>query len=106
MEIEGQSYRSKTVANKSPGKKVSASKLKGKLKVKAPVSMTRGSTSMLDEKDEYVFDELDSSDPDASDDEKGLKYEKFTKDQLSKSYEFKLGFEFNSLEDFKDAIVE
>lgn len=68
VEIEGQSFRLKTVANKSPGKKGGSNKLKGKLKVKVPVCMTRGSTSVLDPEDEYVSDELGSSDPNASDD--------------------------------------
>jgi hypothetical protein len=104
--IGGQSFRLKTVANKSPGKKCGADMLKGKLKVKVLVSMARGSTSVLDPEDEYVSDELGSSDPDASDDEKGPKYVKYRKEQLGKSYEFKLGMEFNSLDDFKDAIRE
>lgn len=52
VEIGGQSFRLKTVANKSPGKKGGADKLKGKMKVKVPVSMPRGSTSVLDPEDE------------------------------------------------------
>jgi len=53
-----------------------------------------------------VSDEWGSSDPDASNYEKGSKYVKYRKEQLGKSYEFRLGMEFNSLDDFKDAIVE
>lgn len=51
-------------------------------------------------------DELGSSDPDASEDEKLLKYKKFMKEHLGKDCEFKLGMEFDSLSDFKDVIIE
>ncbi|KAI5398781.1 hypothetical protein KIW84_064240 [Lathyrus oleraceus] len=59
------------------------------------------------EDDEYVSDELDNSDPDESDDEKGEgpKFEKFRKKKLNKDYQFKWGMEFNSLTDFRDAIL-
>ncbi|KAK2427486.1 hypothetical protein QL285_026061 [Trifolium repens] len=56
------------------------------------------------EDDEYESEELGSSDPDASDEERGVRYEKFRKDQMSKKYKFKFGMEFNSLQDFRDAI--
>ncbi|XP_058783754.1 uncharacterized protein LOC131658483 [Vicia villosa] len=56
--------------------------------------------------DDYVSDELGSSDPDDSDKETGPKYEKFRKEQLTKDYEFKLGMEFNALVEFKNAIRE
>lgn len=91
VEVNGKSYRVKTLANKSP------TKGKGKLKLKVPAAARSGSTSQFDKEDEYVSDELDSSDPDASGDEKNPKYEKFRKDQLSKAYQFKLGMEFNPL---------
>ncbi|MCI21938.1 hypothetical protein A2U01_0043109, partial [Trifolium medium] len=37
--------------------------------------------------DEYISDDLGSSDPDDSDKESGPKYEKFRKEQLNKDYE-------------------
>jgi len=55
---------------------------------------------------EYFSEELDNSDPDASDGENGIKFEKFRKEKLNAQYEFKLGMEFNSLGEFKDAIRE
>lgn len=61
---------------------------------------------MDDGEDQYVSDELGSSYPDAFEDEKLPKYEKLKKEKLEKDYEFKLGMEFNSLTDFKDAIIE
>jgi len=57
-----------------------------------------------DEAEEYHTDELDSSDPDNSDHESGPKYPKFRKEQLNADYEFKLGMEFSSMKEFKDAI--
>jgi hypothetical protein len=56
------------------------------------------------EDDEYESEELGSSDPDASDEERGVRYEKFRKDQTGKKYKFKFGMEFNSLPEFRDAI--
>lgn len=109
VEVNGKSYRVKTLANKSPSKgkgKKSQTKGKGKLKLKVPAAARSGSTSQFDKEDEYVSDELDSSDPDASGDEKNPKYEKFRQDQLSKAYQFKLGMEFNSLQEFKDTMRE
>jgi hypothetical protein len=48
---------------------------------------------------------LGSSDPDDSDDDT-IKYEQFSKEQLNKDFKFKLGMEFNSLVEFKEAIIE
>jgi len=46
----------------------------------------------MDDKDkDFLSEELDSSDPDESDHEKGPEYEKFIKEQLNKKFEFKLG---------------
>jgi hypothetical protein len=56
------------------------------------------------EDDEYESEELGSSDPDASDEERGVRYEKFRNEQMGKKYKFKFGMEFNSLQDFIDAI--
>lgn len=60
------------------------------------------------EDDEYVSDELDNLGPNESDEEKGKgqKFEKFTKEQLNKVYQFKHGMGFKSLDDFRDAIRE
>jgi hypothetical protein len=44
-----------------------------------------GSESKFED-DEYESEELGSSDPDASDEERGVRYEKFRKDQMSKKY--------------------
>ncbi|KAK2456280.1 hypothetical protein QL285_003659 [Trifolium repens] len=62
-----------------------------------------GSESKFED-DEYESEELGSSDPDASDEERGVRYEKFRKDQMGKKYKFKFGMEFSSLQDFRDAI--
>jgi hypothetical protein len=58
----------------------------------------------LDE--EYFSEELENSDTDESEQERGPRYEKFRKEQLNKNFEFMLGMEFNSLKEFKDAIIE
>ncbi|XP_058742255.1 uncharacterized protein LOC131614714 [Vicia villosa] len=58
--------------------------------------------------DEYISDELESSDPDLSDSEKGKvkKFEKFRKDHLNKDFKFQWGMQFNSLDEFRYAIRE
>jgi hypothetical protein len=56
------------------------------------------------EDDEYESEELGSSNPDASDEERGVRYEKFRKDQMGKKYKFKFGIEFNSLPEFREVI--
>jgi hypothetical protein len=56
--------------------------------------------------DGYESAELGSSDPDASDDEKGPKYEKYRKAHMSEHFKFKYGMEFNSLPEFREAIRE
>ncbi|XP_058726497.1 uncharacterized protein LOC131597850 [Vicia villosa] len=60
------------------------------------------------EEDEYISDELESSDPDLSDSEKGKvqKFEKFRKDHLNKDFKFQRGMQFNSLDEFRYAIRE
>ncbi|XP_058769018.1 uncharacterized protein LOC131642868 [Vicia villosa] len=60
------------------------------------------------EEDEYISDELESSDPDLSDSEKGKvqKFEKFRKDHLNKDFKFQWGMQFNSLDEFRYAIRE
>jgi hypothetical protein len=42
--------------------------------------------------------------PDASDEERGVRYEKFRNEQMRKKYKFKYGMEFNSLAEFREAI--
>jgi hypothetical protein len=49
---------------------------------------------------------LASSDPDDSDEEKGPRYEKFRMEQLNKKFKFKVGMEFKSLAEFKEALTE
>jgi hypothetical protein len=52
----------------------------------------------------YASDELGSSDPDNSDEERGHKYPKFRKEQLNEKYEFEYMMEFKSLDEFREAI--
>lgn len=54
----------------------------------------------------YISEELGSSDPDASDDEQSPTYDTFKMEELTKSYKFKVGLEFTSLAQFKEAIIE
>jgi hypothetical protein len=54
----------------------------------------------------YESEELGSSDPDASDDDRGPIYEKFRKEHLNANFKFKFGMEFNSMQDFRDAMRE
>jgi hypothetical protein len=61
------------------------------------------SESKFDDGD-YESEEFHSSDPDASYEERGVRYEKFRKDQMGKKYKFKYRMEFNSLADFREAI--
>jgi len=99
VDVGGKSVRIKTCASKSPLKKNTPKK---KLRVKM---LTHGKKDD-DEVEEYHSDELDISDPDNSDHENGPKYPKLRKEQLNTKYEFKLGMEFNSVWEYKDAIIE
>ncbi|KAI5407370.1 hypothetical protein KIW84_053573 [Lathyrus oleraceus] len=54
----------------------------------------------------YSSDELGSSDLDASYQEKEPKYPRFKMEELDNNYKFKVGFEFGSLDEFKEAITE
>lgn len=54
----------------------------------------------------YYSDDLGSSGPDASDNENEPKYPRFNMEELNKNYKFKVGLEFGSLEEFKEAIIE
>ncbi|GAU39191.1 hypothetical protein TSUD_270350 [Trifolium subterraneum] len=56
------------------------------------------------ENDEYESEELCCSDPDASDDERGPKVERYRKGDIHKGYKWKTVLEFNSLKDFREAI--
>ncbi|XP_058751316.1 uncharacterized protein LOC131624382 [Vicia villosa] len=55
---------------------------------------------------EYVTDELDNSDPDLSDEDKVHKLENFKKEHFNKNFKFEWGMEFNSLDEFREAIRE
>jgi len=55
---------------------------------------------------DYESDSLGSSGPEASDEEKGPRYEKFRMEQLNKKFKFKVGMEFKSLAEFKEALTE
>ncbi|KAK2437389.1 hypothetical protein QL285_022287 [Trifolium repens] len=52
----------------------------------------------------YESEELGSSDPDASDDERGPRYEKFRKEHMNANFKFKFGMKFNSMQEFRDAM--
>ncbi|XP_058781151.1 uncharacterized protein LOC131655272 [Vicia villosa] len=56
--------------------------------------------------DEYMTDELDSGAEDDSSDERTCVIRFNEEDKLSKDYVFKVGMEFRSLRQFKDAILE
>ncbi|XP_058766709.1 uncharacterized protein LOC131640313 [Vicia villosa] len=68
--------------------------------------MRASKKTKLEDDDVYVSDDLDSSDPDMSDDGKMPKIEKFRKEHFNKNYKFQWGMEFNSLDDFIEAIRE
>ncbi|KAK2427471.1 hypothetical protein QL285_026049 [Trifolium repens] len=53
---------------------------------------------------DYESEELHSSDPDASDEEICVRYEKFINEQMGKKYKFKYGMKFTSLAEFREAI--
>ncbi|XP_058747019.1 uncharacterized protein LOC131620008 [Vicia villosa] len=59
-----------------------------------------------EDEDVYVSDDLDSSNPDMSDDDKLPKFEKFRKKHFNKNFKFQWGMEFNYLDDFREAIRE
>ncbi|KAI5412037.1 hypothetical protein KIW84_056929 [Lathyrus oleraceus] len=54
----------------------------------------------------YASEELSCSDPDASDEEKDPKYPWFKIEDSNKNYKFKVGLEFVSLDEFKEAITK
>ncbi|KAK2366668.1 hypothetical protein QL285_080025 [Trifolium repens] len=84
--------RTKTVAKRNTPKKVNV--IETGVDVVDDVEMEKT----------YESDELNSSDPDAEDGNKGTRYEKFRMEDLHKDYDFKIGLEFASLTEFKDAI--
>ncbi|KAI5406405.1 hypothetical protein KIW84_052941 [Lathyrus oleraceus] len=53
----------------------------------------------------YCSDEFGSNDPNAFDNENEPKYPRFKMDEVNKNYKFKVGLEFGSLEEFKEAIT-
>jgi len=55
---------------------------------------------------EYASGEINSDDPNVSDGEKAPVYNVFKMSQLTKNYVFKVGMDFKSLMEFKDAIRE
>lgn len=46
----------------------------------------KGKAVMVEPFEEYLSEELDSSDPEESDHEGGIRYEKFRREQLNKNY--------------------
>ena len=73
VNVGGKSVRIKKCASKSPTNKISP---KEKLKLKAPAH----EDDEVDFGGGYLSEEVGSSDPDASDSEKGIKYGKFRKE--------------------------
>lgn len=107
-------YESKSPVKKkklTPKKKMKV-KVQVKVKVLSPTKKSKYAFEEKDHKrkddgeDQYVSDELGSSDPYAFEYKKLSKYEKFRKEKLGKDYESKMGMEFNSLSGFKDGIIE
>ena len=109
VEIEGKSFRFKRCASKDPKKMKEKSK-RDKVSVLVPKSVLGSCSKRATRKCEdvdYASEELESSDADESDmDDKPSKpkYEKFRSELLNKDFQFKLGMEFISLSEFKDAI--
>ncbi|CAI8610899.1 unnamed protein product [Vicia faba] len=60
----------------------------------------------MEDDDEYVSDDLDSSDPNISDDEKVPKFEKFKREHFDKNFKFEWDMELNFLGDFREEIRE
>ncbi|KAK2357901.1 hypothetical protein QL285_095132 [Trifolium repens] len=52
----------------------------------------------------YESEELGSSDPDDSDEERGPRYERYRKEHMHQGYKWKFGLEFNSLQEFRDDV--
>ncbi|KAI5406234.1 hypothetical protein KIW84_052827 [Lathyrus oleraceus] len=101
--------------SKSPMKKKKLTpkkKMKVEVKVLSPTKKSKYTSEEKDHirkddgEDQYVSDELGSSDPYAFEYEKLPKYENFRKEKLGKDYKSNMGMEFNSLSGFKDAIIE
>ncbi|KAK2455719.1 hypothetical protein QL285_003145 [Trifolium repens] len=90
------------IDNQSKTKKKSRGSKKTMTKTKK-TEKNPNSESKFDD-GEYESEELHSSDPDASDEERGVRYEKFRNEQMKKKYKFKYGMEFNSLAEFREAI--
>lgn len=90
------------------GVKVAANKHKLTPKKVQIVVDNAGSSSGVDNEMDinYASEELGSSDPDASDEEKDLKYPRFKMEDFDKNYKFIVGLEFVSLAEFKEAITE
>jgi hypothetical protein len=65
---------------------------------------TVGATNNNFEHEAYESEELASSDPDNSDEERGPRYERYRKEHMHKGYKWKYGLEFNSLADFREAV--
>jgi len=112
--VNNKPLRMKKCGSKTPKKKKSPKKkiTSVRLNVVAPKSLVlvdgngKGKNVVEEEIDgDYLSEELGSSDPDDSDDGT-IKYEQFRKEQLNKDFKFKLGMEFKSLADFKEAIIE
>ncbi|XP_058733150.1 uncharacterized protein LOC131604746 [Vicia villosa] len=111
VDINGKSVRFKLCASKDP-KKMKQMRMLKKVNVLVPKSVlgscSKRNTSKGEDVD-YASEELESDDADESDiDDKPSKpkYEKFRSELLNKDFQFKLGMEFISLTEFKDAIRE
>ncbi|XP_058756954.1 uncharacterized protein LOC131630180 [Vicia villosa] len=111
VNVHGKSLRFERCASKDP-KNMKAKSMVKKVNLLVPKSVLGSSSkrnTTNDEDVDYASEELDSSDADESDmGEKPSKpkYDKFRSELLNKDFQFKLGMEFKSLSEFKDAIRE
>ncbi|KAK2434921.1 hypothetical protein QL285_020024 [Trifolium repens] len=70
----------------------------------ALVLRTIGGSDSNFEHDAYESEELGSSDPDESDEERGVRYERYRKEHMHEGYKWKFELEFNSLKEFRDVV--
>ena len=69
--------------------------------------MTNAEVGQHDISDEYDTDELDSNvDSDEGVGRDGPKFSRYGAEDMTKDFKFKLGMEFSSLKDFKQALME
>ncbi|XP_039682969.1 uncharacterized protein [Medicago truncatula] len=107
--VNNKTLRIKKCSSKTPKKKSPKKNNSGRMNVIAPVSLLKNGKGkdVVDEEidRDYLSEEFGSSDPDDSNDET-IKYDQFRMVHLNKDFKFKIGMEFNTLVEFKEAIIE